>query len=92
MEKNYSDFTTWSSAHGHCNGTMEGGPVWFTSLPSGAAASVWADCDSGYTLAVFSGVPDSYTSLYGCDNVEIVHAVNFNSPLDFPVVSAGLLV
>ena len=93
MEKNYSDFRTWSSSHGHRNGTVEGGTVWFTTLPSGRGATVWTDENPGYTFVVYSGVPDSYTTYWeGRENVEIVYTCLFLSPTDFPVASEGFLV
>ena len=89
------NFLNWSSARGTLNGLVEGGPVWFTELASGGAAAVWATCGNGdlfeYRLAVYSGVPNSHTSLYGADNVEMLETVGFNSPLEFRSVAAGLL-
>jgi len=89
-----TDFRTWPCSQGSCNGLESGGPVWFTALPSGHSASVWANCGNGaageYTLAVYSGVPESYTSLYGCDNVKIINSAIFNSLQEFSLVSAGL--
>ncbi len=62
-----TSFLDWTYAWGTLNGLAEGGPCWWTLLPSGACASVWLDADSAesYSLLVTAEPPADPTCLWG---------------------------